>query len=48
MHKLVLLRHGESDWNGENRFTGCTKGQLSTTRARAYRAGMSTAPQLEV
>ena len=22
MHKLVLLRHGESQWNKENRFTG--------------------------
>ncbi len=22
MHKLVLLRHGESEWNQENRFTG--------------------------
>jgi 2,3-bisphosphoglycerate-dependent phosphoglycerate mutase len=22
MYKLVLLRHGESDWNKENRFTG--------------------------
>ena len=22
MHKLVLLRHGESTWNKENRFTG--------------------------
>src|SRR5712691_13002544 len=22
MHKLVLLRHGESTWNRENRFTG--------------------------
>ena len=22
MHKLVLLRHGESEWNRENRFTG--------------------------
>lgn len=22
MHKLVLLRHGESQWNQENRFTG--------------------------
>ena len=22
MHKLVLLRHGESVWNRENRFTG--------------------------
>ena len=24
MHKLVLLRHGESGWNRENRFTGWT------------------------
>ncbi|SVC04405.1 uncharacterized protein METZ01_LOCUS257259, partial [marine metagenome] len=22
MHKLVLLRHGQSEWNLENRFTG--------------------------
>jgi bisphosphoglycerate-dependent phosphoglycerate mutase len=22
MKKLVLVRHGESDWNKENRFTG--------------------------
>ncbi|MCI0524959.1 MAG: histidine phosphatase family protein, partial [Acidobacteria bacterium] len=24
MKTLVLLRHGESDWNRENRFTGWT------------------------
>ena len=24
MKKLVLLRHGESTWNQENRFTGWT------------------------
>ena len=24
MHKVVLLRHGESIWNMENRFTGWT------------------------
>ena len=24
MHKLVLVRHGESKWNSENRFTGWT------------------------
>ncbi|SVA34047.1 uncharacterized protein METZ01_LOCUS486309, partial [marine metagenome] len=24
MHKLVLLRHGQSQWNLENRFTGWT------------------------
>ncbi|MGZ3693791.1 MAG: 2,3-diphosphoglycerate-dependent phosphoglycerate mutase [Bdellovibrionota bacterium] len=29
MHKLVLLRHGESDWNKENRFTGWTDVDLS-------------------
>jgi 2,3-bisphosphoglycerate-dependent phosphoglycerate mutase len=29
MHKLVLVRHGESDWNRENRFTGWTDVDLS-------------------
>ena len=29
MQKLVLLRHGESDWNRENRFTGWTDVDLS-------------------
>ena len=29
MHKLVLLRHGESVWNRENRFTGWTDVDLS-------------------
>ena len=29
MHKLILLRHGESDWNRENRFTGSTDVDLS-------------------
>jgi len=29
MLKLVLLRHGESDWNKENRFTGWTDVDLS-------------------
>ena len=24
MYKLILLRHGESEWNLENRFTGWT------------------------
>jgi 2,3-bisphosphoglycerate-dependent phosphoglycerate mutase len=31
MHKLVLLRHGESTWNKENRFTGWTDVDLSDT-----------------
>lgn len=29
MKKMVLLRHGESDWNKENRFTGWTDVDLS-------------------
>ena len=29
MTKLVLLRHGESIWNRENRFTGWTDVDLS-------------------
>ncbi len=29
MIKLVLLRHGESAWNKENRFTGWTDVDLS-------------------
>ena len=38
MRKLVLLRHGESDWNRENRFTGWADVDLSekgTAEARA-------------
>jgi 2,3-bisphosphoglycerate-dependent phosphoglycerate mutase len=29
MHKLVLIRHGESTWNKENRFTGWTDVDLT-------------------
>src|SRR3989338_10919269 len=29
MYKVVLLRHGESTWNRENRFTGWTDVDLS-------------------
>ncbi len=29
MHKVVLLRHGESVWNKENLFTGWTDVDLS-------------------
>ena len=40
MYRVVLLRHGESDWNKENRFTGWTDVDLSETgRAEALRAG---------
>jgi 2,3-bisphosphoglycerate-dependent phosphoglycerate mutase len=40
MHKLVLIRHGESTWNLENRFTGWTDVPLTTTGvAQAREAG---------
>jgi 2,3-bisphosphoglycerate-dependent phosphoglycerate mutase len=39
-HKLVLLRHGESQWNRENRFTGWTDVDLTDKgRAEAQAAG---------
>jgi len=42
MHKLVLLRHGESDWNKENRFTGWTDVDLSDKgRQEAHEAGVT-------
>ena len=31
MHQLVLIRHGESTWNLENRFTGWTDVDLTAT-----------------
>ena len=41
MHKLVLLRHGESDWNRENRFTGWVDVDLSEKgRAEARSAAL--------
>ncbi len=40
MYKLVLLRHGESTWNLENRFTGWTDVPLTATGvAQAQSAG---------
>ncbi len=40
MHKLVLLRHGESTWNLDNRFTGWTDVPLTATGvAQAQAAG---------
>ncbi|MBV9190412.1 MAG: 2,3-diphosphoglycerate-dependent phosphoglycerate mutase [Betaproteobacteria bacterium] len=38
MHKLVLLRHGESTWNKENRFTGWTDVDLSAVGIEEARA----------
>jgi 2,3-bisphosphoglycerate-dependent phosphoglycerate mutase len=37
MKKLVLLRHGESTWNKENRFTGWTDVDLSEKGVREAR-----------
>jgi 2,3-bisphosphoglycerate-dependent phosphoglycerate mutase len=40
VHRVVLLRHGESTWNKENRFTGWTDVDLSDRgRAEAAEAG---------
>jgi len=42
MNYLVLMRHGESQWNKENRFTGFTDVDLNDTGvAEAKRAGES-------
>jgi len=38
MHRIVLLRHGESVWNRENRFTGWTDVDLSGTGVEEARA----------
>src|SRR5437660_11673299 len=38
MHKLVLVRHGESTWNRENRFTGWTDVDLSSAGIEEARA----------
>ena len=40
MYQLVLIRHGESTWNLENRFTGWTDVELTATGvAQAQQAG---------
>jgi 2,3-bisphosphoglycerate-dependent phosphoglycerate mutase len=40
MYKIVLLRHGQSTWNSENRFTGWTDVDLSDLgRTEAQNAG---------
>jgi 2,3-bisphosphoglycerate-dependent phosphoglycerate mutase len=39
MYKIVLLRHGESEWNKENRFTGWTDVDLSEKGVAEATAG---------
>jgi len=46
MYKLVLIRHGESQWNLENRFTGWTDVELTETGvAQAKQAGLKLKAQ---
>ena len=42
MYKVVLLRHGESTWNKENRFTGWTDVGLSDKGKEEARKGAAT------
>ena len=37
MYKLVLIRHGESVWNKENKFTGWTDVDLSEKELKKQR-----------
>ncbi len=39
MHRLVLIRHGQSTWNRENRFTGWTDVDLTEQGISEARAG---------
>ncbi|MGE5488902.1 MAG: 2,3-diphosphoglycerate-dependent phosphoglycerate mutase [bacterium] len=46
MYKLVLIRHGESDWNKQNRFTGWTDVDLSEKGIQeAHEAGKTLREQ---
>jgi 2,3-bisphosphoglycerate-dependent phosphoglycerate mutase len=45
MHKIVLLRHGESLWNMENRFTGWTDVDLTPKGVSEARAAGETLKQ---
>ena len=42
-HKLVLIRHGESQWNLENRFTGWTDVDLTDNGRQEAISGFGTA-----
>ena len=37
--KLVLIRHGESEWNKENKFTGWTDVDLSENGVEEAKKG---------
>lgn len=38
-YKLVLIRHGESNWNQENRFCGWFDADLSETGVKEAKRG---------
>ena len=40
MIKLVLVRHGQSKWNLENRFTGWTDVELSEQGVRGLKRNL--------
>lgn len=49
MYKIVLMRHGESQWNLENRFTGWVDVDLTEKgREEAARAGEILRPRLRI
>lgn len=39
VYKLVLIRHGESNWNQENRFCGWFDADLSETGEKEAKRG---------
>ena len=44
-YKLILLRHGESQWNAKNLFTGWVDVELSEKgKTEAHRAGQLLRP----
>ncbi len=45
MHRLVLLRHGQSTWNLENRFTGWTDVDLTEQGCEEARTSGAATPR---
>ena len=39
--RLILLRHGETDWNAEDRYQGLTDVDLNSTGERQTRAAVA-------
>ena len=48
MRKLVLLRHGESSWNRENRFTGWTDVGLTEHGLEVWRQPAGQSHQFDI